>query len=163
MRQKSAIVVIAVVVAVLLAVLGAYGLLRSRRHHEPFADEGAAEHHEHIGPAAEREHAEELSPSGSIEDGVRVIKVAARQFEFDPDTIVVRQGERIRLEVTSEDVTHGIEIEGLNIDRTLEPGKTEAIPFTAGEPGRYHFHCSVYCGKGHGDMHGELIVLPQDQ
>lgn len=52
----------------------------------------------------------DLSPSGELKDGVRVVEVKARQFEFEPETIVVRKGEKVRLEVTSEDVKHGIAI-----------------------------------------------------
>lgn len=169
MRQKGAVVVIIVVAAVLVVGLVVFGVLRSTGHHEHMH---GAKRHEHMmaQEGAERpetgegheemfERREALEPSGKLEEGVRVIKMAALQFEFEPSTIVVHQGETVRLEVTSEDVTHGMDIEGYDIDRTLEPGKTEVITFTAGKPGRHHFHCSVYCGKGHGDMHGELIVI----
>jgi nitrosocyanin len=104
-----------------------------------------------------------MSPSGELVDGVRVVEVAARKFEFDPATIVVREGERVRLKVTSKDVTHGIGIEAYNIDRKLEPGRSETIEFTADKAGRHHFYCTVYCGSGHGDMHGLLVVLDRTQ
>ena len=104
----------------------------------------------------------EMRLSGSVVDGVRVIGMKARRFEFDPSTIAVRQGEKVRLEVTSEDVTHGIVIDSHDIARKLEPGKTEAVTFTAGAPGHYRFRCSVYCGRGHNDMHGELVVLDHE-
>ena len=99
------------------------------------------------------------SLSGALEDGTRVIRMTARRFAFDPDLIVVTEGEAIRLEVTSTDVTHGIMIHEMDITRTLEPNKTETIAFTAGKPGTYHFHCSVMCGEGHGRMKGEMVVL----
>ena len=105
------------------------------------------------------EHRGEPALSGSVVDGVRVIKMAARQFEFDPARVVVKKGEKVRLEVTSEDVTHSIAIRNYDVDRRLGPGRTEVITFTADQPGGHHFHCSVPCGKGHEDMHGELIVV----
>lgn len=99
--------------------------------------------------------------SGVLEDGTRVVKMTARRFAFDPDRIVVTEGEAVRLEVTSTDVAHGIMIHEMDINRTLEPNKTETIAFTAGKPGTYHFHCSVMCGEGHGRMRGEMVVLPR--
>lgn len=130
-------------------------------HHEEKAEEehtGEAHKHE-----AEAEEPGELEPSGKIVDGVRVVQVKAMQFEFQPSTIVVRRGERVRLEVTSQDVAHGMGIEAYDINRTLPPKETQEIEFTADRPGRHHFHCTVYCGTGHNDMHGELVVLEEVQ
>lgn len=101
-----------------------------------------------------------LVPSGQVQDNVRVIKVEAQKFVFIPNTIVVVSGEQVRLEVTSTDVTHGIAIPALNIDRKLEPNRTEIITFTAGAEGSYPFHCSVFCGLGHFGMNGRLEILP---
>ena len=94
--------------------------------------------------------------------GVRVVTVKARRFEFDPSRIAVRKGDDIRLEITSEDVTHGFALADFDIDRTLEPGKTEKISFQVEKTGEHHFHCSVYCGEGHDKMHGKLIVLDRE-
>lgn len=101
------------------------------------------------------------SLSGTVEDGVRVVQITASQFKFEPSRIVVAQGEQVRLEVTSKDVTHGITIGDMDIDRKLEPNKTETIDLAADKAGTFHFHCSVYCGAGHDLMHGELVVLPE--
>jgi len=98
--------------------------------------------------------------SGELVNGVRIVKIQARRFEFDPGTVVVKAGEKVRLEVTSEDVVHGIRIKDFDINRKLKPGEAETITFATEKPGRHHFQCSIYCGKGHDDMHGELIVLP---
>ena len=100
-----------------------------------------------------------MEPSGVLKDDRRIVKMKARRFEFEPDRIVVKKDETVRLEVTSEDVTQGINIEGYDINRELKPDRTETINFTADKKGQFHFHCSVYCGKGHSDMHGELIVI----
>lgn len=100
-----------------------------------------------------------FSPSGTVENGQRIVEVQARQFEFEPDQIVVNQGETVILEVTSEDVTHGLMIAEYDIDQELRPNETETITFTADTAGRFRFQCSVYCGAGHSDMSGELVVL----
>jgi len=169
MRQRTATIVAVAVAVAVTALLVGYGVLRSGGHagtHEEMMSRQG--HHGDAAMAAGgaggpmqagEEHAPELT--GRVVEGVRVVRVAVRQFEFDPAKIVVREGERVRLELTSEDVNHGIVIEDYGVDRKLLPGKTELVEFTADKPGTHHFHCSVYCGSGHGDMHGELVVLPR--
>ncbi len=118
-------------------------------------DSHEGNHADHNQPATSE------SLSGSVQDGVRVVQIMASRFKFEPSTVVVAQGEKIRLEVASTDVPHGITIPDMNIDRRLEPNKTEAIDLTADKAGTFHFHCSVWCGEGHDRMHGELVVLPK--
>jgi len=109
------------------------------------------------------EPSDEKTLSGDIINGVRVVKMKARQFEFEPNQIVVNTGEKVRLEITSEDVTHGFELDEFDIERQLPPDKTVSIDFTAKKAGKHTFYCSVFCGHGHDEMQGELIILPADK
>jgi cytochrome c oxidase subunit II len=86
------------------------------------------------------------------------IKVTARKFEFQPKTITAHKGEPVRLVVTSEDVDHGFALKEFNISETVKAGQTKVIEFTPDREGRFAFACSVFCGAGHDDMTGELIV-----
>ena len=88
----------------------------------------------------------------------REIKITARRFEFSPKTITVRKGERVRLVVTSEDVDHGFALKEFDIDQEIKAKQTKVIEFTPNREGRFQFSCSVFCGDGHNDMAGELIV-----
>jgi cytochrome c oxidase subunit 2 len=100
-------------------------------------------------------------PSGEIIEGVRVIKMTAKRYEYNPSVITVNQSDKVRLEITSLDVKHGFALKAYKIDRKLEPGKTEIIEFTADKAGKFEFHCSVFCGLGHFGMKGKLIVKPK--
>ncbi len=88
----------------------------------------------------------------------RIIYLKARQFSFSPDTIRVKQGDRVKIIAESLDVTHGFAVPELNINSAIEPGRKTIIKFTADKKGKYGFVCSVYCGLGHSRMRGELIV-----
>lgn len=88
----------------------------------------------------------------------REIKVIARKFEFSPKTITVSKGERVRLVVSSEDVDHGFAIKEFGIDQEIKAKQTKVIELTPEKEGRFQFTCSVFCGDGHADMVGELIV-----
>ena len=89
---------------------------------------------------------------------VKEFKVTAKQFAFEPSTIEVNKGERVKLIVTSLDVPHGIVIPEYGINQKLDPNKPVAIEFTADKEGTFTILCSVFCGSGHSGMKGKLIV-----
>ena len=91
---------------------------------------------------------------------VHEIKMTAKKYEFNPEEIRVKQGERVRLLITATDRKHGFQIEALGIKTELPSGKETAVEFTAPKPGAYEFKCSVRCGWRHGSMKGRLIVEP---
>jgi cytochrome c oxidase subunit 2 len=101
-----------------------------------------------------------LSPGASAQQpsAPRTIEVVARRFAFEPAEIQVTQGETVRLVVRSADGLHGFAIERFNVAREIPAGQPVAIEFTATEPGRFPIMCSVYCGEGHNDMKGALVV-----
>ena len=93
----------------------------------------------------------------------RTIEVVARRFAFEPAEIQVTVGERVRLLVRSADGLHGIEIKKVKVAKEIPRGnKPVTIEFTADEAGRYPILCSEFCGDGHDDMKGTLVVLAKD-
>ena len=91
-------------------------------------------------------------------ESVKEFKITAKQFQFEPSTIEVSKGDRVRLLVTSTDVPHGISITEYGINERLDPGTPKTIEFTADKEGTFTAFCSVFCGSGHGGMKGRLIV-----
>jgi cytochrome c oxidase subunit 2 len=89
----------------------------------------------------------------------REIEVVASRFAFEPALIEVTEGERIRLLVRSADGVHGIEIKKFRVNRPVpRGGKPVPIDFTASAAGTYEILCSEYCGDGHEEMKGALVV-----
>ena len=96
-------------------------------------------------------------------DEPRTIEVVARRFAFEPAEVQVTAGERVRLLVRSADGLHGIEIKKVKVAKEIPRGnKPVTIEFTADEAGRYPILCSEFCGDGHDDMKGTLVVLARD-
>ena len=93
-------------------------------------------------------------PSSEIKE----FKMTAKQFAFTPDIIEVNKGDKVKLTVTSMDVPHGISIPEYGINERLDPGKPVAIEFTAEKEGTFTAFCSVFCGSGHSNMKGKIIV-----
>lgn len=90
-------------------------------------------------------------------DGVdKIIYLYAKRFVFIPDLIKVRQNEKIKINAKSLDVSHGFSLGDIN--KHIEPGRKTVIEFMADKKGEYVFRCSVYCGAGHSEMKGTIIV-----
>jgi len=85
--------------------------------------------------------------------------IVGRDGAWDPSSIHVKQGEKVTLRLTSDDVAHGLSIPDLNIDvQEIYPGKWVEVQFTADKPGIYAFFCTVLCSPQHGVMQGQIIV-----
>ena len=97
--------------------------------------------------------------SGSVSQGEVVeVSMTARQFAFEPAVVRVKQGQTVRLKVKSVDVAHGIAIPDFGINEVLEPNKEVVIEFRADKKGSFPFLCSVFCGAGHSQMRGQIVV-----
>ncbi len=86
------------------------------------------------------------------------VEMVARQFSFEPNTIRVKRGDKVRLKIKSVDVVHGLALPDFGVNEVLEPGKEVTVEFVATEKGTFPFICSIYCGAGHSSMRGQLIV-----
>ncbi|HZS08445.1 MAG TPA: cupredoxin domain-containing protein [Blastocatellia bacterium] len=88
----------------------------------------------------------------------QVIRVTARKFEFSPATITVRKGVPVVIELTSLDRKHGFYLPGFGIRKEVVPGATRRVGFTPDKTGTFPFACHVFCGDGHEEMNGTLVV-----
>jgi len=95
----------------------------------------------------------------------RVIRMMAERFTFTPSRIVVETGEEIELRIASDDTTHGLRIQGTEVNIVVpKRGLPEtSVTFTAPAPGKYAFECTRLCGAGHNFMRGELVVRERGQ
>jgi cytochrome c oxidase subunit 2 len=88
----------------------------------------------------------------------RVIKVVAKKFVFAPAEIRVRQGETVTFQLTAPEVPMGFNLADFKLRTDVVPGKVTTLEFTPDKAGTFTFLCDVFCGTGHEDMSGTLIV-----
>jgi len=88
----------------------------------------------------------------------RVIRVSARRFVFEPNVINLKKGVPVTFELTSRDVFMGMSIPDFGVRSDIVPGKTMNLTFTPDKAGTFTFVCDVFCGEGHEDMSGKLVV-----
>ena len=89
---------------------------------------------------------------------VKQFTMTAKDWQFTPSTITVNKGDKVKLTVTALDKNHGFALPDFNVNVNLPKGEAQVIEFTADKQGTFTFFCSVFCGSGHGNMKGSLIV-----
>jgi len=94
----------------------------------------------------------------ATEAGPRRIPVVARKFVFIPAQIALRKGEAVTLELTSPEVVMGFNAPDFKVRADIVPGQVARVTFTPDKVGTFPFLCDIFCGDGHEDMSGTLVV-----
>jgi heme/copper-type cytochrome/quinol oxidase subunit 2 len=101
--------------------------------------------------------------SADAED-VKTIDVIASRFQWEPATVSVMHGDRIRLRLRSADDLHSIAIKAFRVKAAIpKGGALVTVEFVADRIGTFPFTCAEYCGTGHGRMKGKLVVLAPEK
>lgn len=101
-----------------------------------------------------------LAPAARASTPERVVAISAKRFEFSPATIQLKVGEPVILELSALDRKHGFAAPDLHVEVAIVPGKVTRVRIVPDRAGTFTFHCSVFCGGGHEDMTGEIVVVP---
>ena len=118
-------------------------------------------HVETVNPETLTVAGEFVSPGLTEEaDGSLTVHMRAEFYVFRPDVVRVPAGRRIRFRITSPDVLHGFQVVGTNLNLTVAPGYVSEGTATFSEAGEYLVVCNEYCGLGHHNMQGTIIVEP---
>ncbi len=75
------------------------------------------------------------------------------------NTLHVPLGKPVRLILTSQDVIHDFFIPAFRVKQDVIPGRYTTEWFQATKLGEYHLFCAQYCGTGHAQMVGTVIVM----
>jgi cytochrome c oxidase subunit II len=89
----------------------------------------------------------------------QVVRISASAFQFQPSAISVKKGVPVTLELVSEDRHHGFKLAAFHVRAEVKPGLVERIRFVPDKAGKFTFICDVFCGDGHEEMSGTLIVI----
>ena len=89
---------------------------------------------------------------------VHTLTLDMHQYAFTPSRVEINHGDLVIINLTASDVVHGFYLDGYDIQQRVEPGITRQISFTADQPGKFRYRCSVSCGSMHPFMIGELVV-----
>ena len=89
----------------------------------------------------------------------QLVHIKAHMFAYSPEEIVVKKGVPVTLELMSIDRVHGFNLPDFHIRTTIQPWESTTITFTPDKVGRFTFACDHFCGDGHDDMSGVIVVV----
>jgi cytochrome c oxidase subunit 2 len=89
----------------------------------------------------------------------QVVRMTAKKFEYTPSQITLKKGVPVVLEITALDRDHGFKVPELGVRADLKSGQVTRVRIVPERTGTFEFRCDVFCGSGHEDMSGEIIVV----
>lgn len=99
-----------------------------------------------------------------LDEDTYQLKCVAKMWSFDPGTVRVPAGSEVDIYLSAADVVHGFWITHKNVNLMAVPGAVNNTTVEFDEPGTYDIICHEYCGSGHQQMRGKIIVEePSDQ
>lgn len=97
-------------------------------------------------------------PVQSVAPQTRTFRIEARQFAYSPSELKVNAGDTVTIQLVSNDVVHGLYVDGYGVAVEADPGQTKTLTFVVDKPGSFRFRCNITCGAMHPFMIGRLTV-----
>lgn len=86
------------------------------------------------------------------------INIKGGMYYFDQKEITVKEGDRVRIILTSQEGRHDFVIDKFNvISSVVDEGESTTVEFVADQAGEYEYYCSVMDHRQRG-MVGTLVV-----
>lgn len=100
----------------------------------------------------------EKSEVKMIDKNLYEVYIVAKMWSFDPEEIEIPVGSTVDFYLTAKDVVHGFHINEKGVNMMAVPGSINKVTARFNEPGIYRFVCNEFCGTGHQNMAGKIIV-----
>ena len=89
----------------------------------------------------------------------KVIKISSKRFEYKPGVVKLKKGVPVVLELVTEDIVMGFNLPDFGVRADIVPGKVARVKFTPDKTGTFIFLCDIFCGNGHEEMKGNIVVV----
>jgi cytochrome c oxidase subunit 2 len=107
----------------------------------------------------------ETNTIGASESGIPIVQPApggdaymqAQMWTFYP-ILQLKKGQTYRLHISSMDLQHGFSVLPINMNFQILPGYDHVLTITPTLAGEFTVVCNEFCGIGHHQMTGKIIV-----
>ena len=89
---------------------------------------------------------------------VKVFTIKANNMRFEPYTMTVKKGDKVRMVVTAEDRTYNFQLAEFHVKGVVEQGQTITVDFTATMSDKFAIFSRREWNGGKLDRLGELVV-----
>ena len=102
-----------------------------------------------------------------VDDSTYEAYVVAQMWRFafsadGKEEIDIPAGSTVTFYLTTKDVVHGFNIDRKGINLMAIPGAVNTATVKFDQPGVYNILCHEYCGIGHQNMLGKVVVTNQN-
>lgn len=145
MQNKNLLIAFGILVAVFLVGVGFVAFSGGKPYGKPETQSPTPQAEQPTAPTTQGE--------------VREITVAGSEYKFTPSSLVVTEGERLKITFQNTGkLPHNLTIDELRVATdTIAGGKTTTVEFTANKTGTFSMYCSVGNHRALG-MEGEVEV-----
>jgi len=148
--NKNSIYIFGIVVVV---VLGVGGFVWYRQYRQSSSMEGLE-----VAPTSAPAEVSSGSSSATTEEEVKEFDIVGSNFKFDPQTITVKKGDRVKIIFKSVGGMHDFVLDDFDVStETLSDGEEETVEFTADTAGAFEYYCSIGNHRAVG-MKGGFVV-----
>jgi cytochrome c oxidase subunit II len=120
-----------------------------------------------VKPADFMERVERFSRTNHVGEyqGIPIVEPApggdayllAKMWSWTP-ILRLREGQTYRLHISSADLQHGFSLQPMNMNFHVLPGYDHVLTIVPNRRGEYSIVCNEFCGIGHHQMTGRIIV-----
>ncbi len=93
-----------------------------------------------------------------IDEKTYQVFAVAQMWSFEPSVIYIPVGSEVDFFLSSKDVVHGFNIAEKNVNMMAVYGNINKTTVKFDKPGVFDIVCHEYCGTGHQNMKGQVIV-----
>jgi cytochrome c oxidase subunit 2 len=86
------------------------------------------------------------------------VQLVSRMWRFEPQQVELPPGARVTIYLSTADVVHGFQLVGTNVNLMAVPGSVNVAVVTFEREGEYLAVCHEYCGVGHQNMAGKIVI-----